>query len=112
MLVNYTRSGYLYTLKISTPPFFSFLVRVWMHGCFTLLCVLYENTQFVDDLLRTPSSTSSLIEEIGEAAEQKPPFPPSFFVHPLSGLCNLTPRLVSSFIQPHLSSTFVNIPEE
>ena len=71
-----------------------------MHGCFTLLCVLYENAQFVDDLLRTPSPASSLIEEIGDTAEQKPAFPPSF-----AGLCSLPPRLVSTFLQPHLSST-------
>ena len=70
------------------------LSRVWMHGAFTILCVLYENKEFVDDLLNSHSSSanaarSSLIEEIHDFNEQKPAFPPSFYTEPLLGLCSL-----------------------
>ena len=83
------------------------LSRVWMHGAFTILCVLYENKEFVDDLLNShPSSSnaarSSLIEEIHDSNEQKPAFPPSFYTEPLLGLCSLPSILLSAFVTPHL----------
>lgn len=91
----------------SASSFHLSLSRVWMHGAFTVLCVLYENKEFVDDLLNSHTSSpnaarSSLIEEIYDSNEKKPAFPPSFFTEPLLGLCSLPSILLSTFITPHL----------